>query len=130
MGLQAAASIGYDLRENGSSSSLTTNFVAAETGTSIASRLSTGTEWASGKLPLREGPADGLLIKRGPSGEITNYSEYDSSGYITKRVDLTGRSHAGIATPYTVDYVNDVSPSGQIFPRGLAVRPATPGEIP
>lgn len=103
---------------------------AAKSGGSLAGRLGSETIWTSGKLPFRNGPANGLLSKRGPSGEISNYSEYGSSGYITKRVDLTGRSHAGIPTPHTVDYVHDVNPAGAIFPRGLPVRAATPDEIP
>jgi Bacterial toxin 24 len=96
----------------------------------LASRLKTATEWGKGKLPLRDGPADGVLFKRSPAGEITNYSEYNGSGEIRKRVDLTGRPHGGIPTPHTVDYTHDASPSGQRFPRGLRVRLATPEEIP
>lgn len=96
----------------------------------VASRLSTATQWGKGKLPLRDGPADGVLFKRSPAGDITNYSEYNGSGEIIKRVDLTGRSHAGIPTPHTVHYTHDVSPSGRRFPRELPVRPATPEEIP
>lgn len=86
--------------------------------------------WEKGKLPLTNGPSNGFLVKRSPSDEITNYTKYDGSGNVNKRVDLTGRSHAGIPTPHTVDYVLDTNPAGQTFPRGLPVRPATTDEVP
>lgn len=96
----------------------------------LARRLRSAQKWPGSRLPLRGGPRKGFLIKRSPKGEITNYGLYDDAGSIVKRVDLTGRPHAGIPTPHTVEYVHDVAPNGQVYPRELPVRPALPEEIP
>ena len=96
----------------------------------LAGELDSAIIWEKGKLPLTNGPSNGFLVKRSPSGAMTNYTKYDGSGNVTKRVDLTGHSHAGIPTPHTVDYVLDTNPAGQTFPRGLPVRPATTDEVP
>lgn len=103
---------------------------AEKAGSGLAHELASATTWGKGKLPLRGGPPGGTLVKRGPAGEVTNYTKYDTAGNVTKRVDLTGRSHGGIPTPHTVDYVLDQNPAGELFPRGLPVRPATPEEVP
>lgn len=84
-------------------------------------------------LPQQGGPPDGTLFKRDPqTGQITNYTTYDANGNAVKRVDLTGRPHAGIPTPHVVHYDTNVNPkTGQVFVRPQKmVRPATPEEIP
>ena len=97
---------------------------------SLADRLAAATQWKGRRLPEQGGPANGILVKRGPLGEVTNYSEYDGSGLITKRVDLSGRTHGPLPTPHVVDYVHDVSPSGEVFPRDLRPRLPTGNEMP
>ncbi|SOD72773.1 putative RNase toxin 24 of polymorphic toxin system [Jatrophihabitans sp. GAS493] len=97
---------------------------------SLAERLDAAARWPKQRLPFSDGPPNGLLVKRSPSGEVANYAEYDANGYITKRVDLSGRSHNGVPTPHTVDFVHDKNPTGGTYPRGLSVRPATQSEIP
>ncbi|RBY80899.1 type IV secretion protein Rhs [Geodermatophilus sp. TF02-6] len=92
--------------------------------------LSAAAMYPGRRLPLQQGPAGAILVKRAPDGSITNYAVYDSSGLIIKRVDLTGRPHAGIPTPHTVEYHHDVNPLGKVFPRQGDVRAATPDEIP
>ncbi|WP_416210457.1 polymorphic toxin type 24 domain-containing protein [Frankia sp. Cas8] len=96
----------------------------------LGSRLEAASTWKKGNLPAKSGPPEGLLVKRSPAGQITNYAEYDEAGNIIKRVDLSGRAHNGIPTPHSVDYVHDVNPSGEIFPRKLPVRAATADEVP
>ncbi|MEN3359408.1 MAG: hypothetical protein V7637_3390 [Mycobacteriales bacterium] len=98
---------------------------------SLAERLQAARVWVGGlKLPQMGGPPNGMLVKRSPSGAITNYAEYDSNGNIVKRVDLTGRPHGPIPTPHTVEYVEDHAPDGQVRPREATVRKSTPDEVP
>jgi hypothetical protein len=72
-----------------------------------------------------------ILVRRGPDGRITNYQVYGSDGLPLKRVDLTGRSHAGVATPHVVEFERHVNPAtGEVFLRPDKVaRPATPEEL-
>ncbi|MEE6258206.1 WXG100-like domain-containing protein [Plantactinospora sonchi] len=96
-------------------------------------QLRNGQEFGGAKLPVYDGPPDGVLYKRNPqTGEITNYTVYDADGHAVKRVDLTGRSHGGVPTPHVVEYDRNVRPSdGQVFVREQRhVRPANPDEIP
>lgn len=96
----------------------------------IGQQLDAATVWTRGKLPLRDGPPGEILVKRAPDGSVSNYAVYGPDGLIVKRVDVTGRSHAGVPTPHTVDYVYDTNPDGVVFPRDLPVRAATPDEVP
>lgn len=61
---------------------------------------------------------------------VTSYIVYDDDGQAIKRVDLTGKAHAGILTPHVVEYKHNRSPTGRIFvQQEKTVRPATPEEI-
>ncbi|MQA87554.1 MAG: hypothetical protein GEV03_23755 [Streptosporangiales bacterium] len=85
-----------------------------------------------GKFPLKSKP-NSVLYRRDPqTGKVTNYSVYDESGHIIKRVDVTGRSHGGVDTPHVVEYTLHRNPkTGEVFPKpGKTVRPANPEEIP
>jgi hypothetical protein len=92
-----------------------------------------GKEFQGRKLPNRGGPPNEVMYKRDSrTGEVTNYTLYDAEGYAVKRVDLTGRDHAGIPTPHVVLYEKHVNPqTGEVFVREQRhVRPAFPEEIP
>ena len=89
-----------------------------------------GATQVKGKFPLTGGPANGTLNRGDVNGNVTNYAEYDVDGNILRRVDLTGRSHAGIPTPHVQPYVHDVAPDGTIYPRQVGVCAAGPSDIP
>jgi hypothetical protein len=62
---------------------------------------------------------------------LTSYIVYDDNGRAIKRVDLTGKAHAGISTPHVVEYKHNRNPAGDIFVQAeKLVRPATIDEIP
>jgi hypothetical protein len=88
---------------------------------------------AGNNLPVENGPKDGTLYKTDPqTGNITNYTTYDSEGRAVKRVDLEGRPHGGVDTPHVVEYERNTNPkTGQVFVRpSNEVRAAFPWEIP
>jgi Bacterial toxin 24 len=92
-----------------------------------------GTGGRTGNRLPWQGPPDGLMYTANPqTGEITNYAEYDADGNIVKRVDVTGRAHAGVPTPHVLDFIHDVDPeTGTVYPRAPKIpRVATPEEIP
>ena len=63
--------------------------------------------------------------------KITSYIVYDDNGRAIKRVDISGKSHAGILTPHVVEYKHNQNPAGDIFVQAeKVVRPATLEEIP
>jgi RHS repeat-associated protein len=82
----------------------------------------------SGRFPNKSGP-DSILY-RAQNGRITNYQVYDRQGYPRLRVDLAGKSHAGISTPHTVEYSVHTGPGGQVSVNPSPTRPATWFEIP
>ncbi|WP_079045800.1 polymorphic toxin type 24 domain-containing protein [Carbonactinospora thermoautotrophica] len=92
-----------------------------------------GTLYSGRRLPLKAGPNQ-VLYKRDPAtGKVTNYAVYDEHGYITKRVDVVGRSHGGVPTPHVVDYRLNRNPeTGQVYPGPASKlpRPARPEELP
>ncbi|WP_305785973.1 polymorphic toxin type 24 domain-containing protein [Symbioplanes lichenis] len=101
--------------------------------TKATRQIKNGEQYVGRKLPVQGGPPLGTLYKRDPqSGDITNYTVYDSAGNAVKRVDLTGRGHGGVPTPHVVEYDSNVNPdTGQVFVQARRhVRPATPEEIP
>ncbi|MBF6204321.1 hypothetical protein IU483_09330 [Streptomyces gardneri] len=84
-----------------------------------------------GNITIDNGPPNGYIVKRDPSGNITNYVQFDENGRGIKRVDLTGRPHGGMPTPHVVEMVHDRAPDGRVFVReSKQARPARPDEIP
>lgn len=82
----------------------------------------------SGKFP-QSGPEGGILFRKN-NGQITHYQTYDGAGRPLLRVDVTGRTHAGIPTPHSVDYTTHFGPNGHVSVTPGPVRPATYLEIP
>lgn len=98
-------------------------------GTSARTVLASGTQ-VSGRFPL-EGVSARAIFYRMDSSNLTSYIVYDDNGRAIKRVDLTGKAHAGIPTPHVLEYCHNVSPTGKIFVHpDRNVRPATPDEVP
>ena len=85
----------------------------------------------SGRFP-HTSPSGGaeVLVRRTQDGQVTAYKVFDADGLPVKRVDLdpTSAPHAGIPAPHVVDYVENVRPDGQAFPREGATRAARPEE--
>ena len=81
---------------------------------------------------LAADPARGVvLVRRGDDGTVTSYQTYDANGFPIKRVDVTGKSHAGIDTPHVQPFTQWVDPeTGAIYVNKGEVRPALPEEIP
>jgi hypothetical protein len=95
-----------------------------------ASTLTAGGTQVSGRFPL-EGAGAREVLYRTDGGNITSYIVYDDSGRAIKRVDVTGKAHAGVPTPHVVEYRHNQTPAGDIFVRAeKTVRPATSDEIP
>ncbi len=84
----------------------------------------------SGYFPLDEASARAVLYRMDDSN-ITSYIVYDDNGRAIKRVDVTGKAHAGVPTPHVVEYKHNQNPAGNIFVQAeRTVRPATADEIP
>lgn len=58
-----------------------------------------------------------ILFRQGQDGNVTAYMVYDDGRLPVKRVDVdpVSASHAGIAPPHVVDYVEDVAPDGRSY---------------
>jgi Bacterial toxin 24 len=75
--------------------------------------------------------ATGEKIHSTWQGLAAVYSLYDNNGNAIKRVDLTGKPHAGTPTPHVVYYQDDIGPDGRIHTREIRdPRAAVPKEIP
>ncbi|MEQ8970617.1 MAG: polymorphic toxin type 24 domain-containing protein [Coleofasciculus sp. C1-SOL-03] len=91
--------------------------------------ITTGTQ-VRGRFPL-DGASAREVRYRLDDGNITSYIVYDDNGRAIKRVDLTGKAHAGIPTPHVVEYKQNQNPAGDIFVQAeKTVRPARADEIP
>ncbi len=91
--------------------------------------IGTGTR-VSGNFPLDRASARAVLYRMDGSN-ITSYIVYDDNGRAIKRVDVTGKAHAGVPTPHVVECRHNKNPSGNVFVQlEKIVRPATPDEIP
>lgn len=98
-------------------------------GISASILIANGTQ-VSGKF-LLDGANPREVLYRMDVNNITSYIVYDDNGRAIKRVDLTGKAHAGIATPHVVEYKHNRNPTGDIFVQAEnIVRPATAEEIP
>lgn len=98
-------------------------------GTSANTLIANGTQ-VSGKFPV-DGMSPNQVIYRINATTITSYMVYDRNGRAIKRVDITGKAHAGIPTPHVVEYDHNQSPTGNIFVKSEnVVRPARLEEIP
>ena len=83
----------------------------------------------SGRFPVEVTIPNAVFYRR-DGKQITNYIVYDDNGRAIKRVDLTGKAHAGIPTPHVVEYRHHLSPDGNIFIKAEKLaRPATVNEI-
>lgn len=114
-------------------------------GATADEKIARGQQVDGRKLPIEGGPPDGVLYRRNAgTGEILNYAEYDSDGYVVKRVDLAGHSHKvpdaeaengvrEVEVPHVAYYDHHVNPyTGKVHPqeRKTEVRPAEPHEVP
>lgn len=91
--------------------------------------IAVGTQ-VSGRFPLDGASAQNLLYRM-DGKNITSYIVYDDSGRAIKRVDLTGKAHANVPTPHTVEYKHNQNSAGDIYVQAeKTVRPARLDEIP
>lgn len=67
----------------------------------------------SGKFPSC-GAASQEIRYRKNGNSFTSYIVYDSNGRAIKRVDLTGRPHAGINPPHVIEYIHNPCPDGTV----------------
>lgn len=95
-----------------------------------ASNLIANGSQVRGYFPL-DGASAREVRYRMDGSNITSYIVYDDNGRAIKRVDVTGKAHAGVPTPHVVEYKHNQNPAGYIFvqPEKI-VRPATANEIP
>lgn len=98
-------------------------------GISASNLIAHGTQ-VSGKFPV-DGASPNQVRYRINASSITSYIIYDKNGRAIKRVDVTGKAHAGIPTPHVVEYKHNQSPAGDFFVQAeKIVRPARLEEIP
>jgi hypothetical protein len=98
-------------------------------GTPASILIANGTQ-VSGYFSL-DGANPREVRYRMDGNNLTSYIVYDDNGRAIKRVDLTGKAHAGISTPHVVEYKHNRNPAGDIFVQAeKLVRPATIDEIP
>lgn len=85
----------------------------------------------SGKFPSC-GAASQEIRYRKNGNSFTSYIVYDSNGRAIKRVDLTGRPHAGKKPPHVIEYIHNPCPDGTVGvgPERGRPRDARPEEIP
>jgi hypothetical protein len=94
-----------------------------------ATTLITNGTQVSGLFPL-DGASPREIRYRLDGRHVTSYIVYDDNGRAIKRVDLTGKAHAGISTPHVVEYKHNQNPTGEIFVQAeKRVRPAQVDEI-
>ncbi|MFJ2486387.1 hemagglutinin repeat-containing protein [Pseudomonas sp. NPDC087639] len=88
----------------------------------------------SGHFPNEGGPKSGTFYRANNRGEITSYAVYDAEGRILKRVDITGKAHAGVPTPHVIEYGRNTLPDGSIRVQSPSTknppRPMNPEEMP
>jgi filamentous hemagglutinin len=98
-------------------------------GIPASSLIASGTQ-VSGYFPL-DGAGAREVLYRIDGSKITSYIVYDDNGRAIKRVDVTGKVHAGVPTPHVVEYKHNKNPAGDVFVQAeKTVRPATIEEIP
>ena len=98
-------------------------------GTPASTHIASETQ-VSGYFPLDGASARAVLYRKDGSN-ITSYIVYDDNGRAIKRVDVTGKAHAGVQTPHVVEYRHNQNPAGNIFVQAeRTVRPAIADEIP
>lgn len=98
-------------------------------GTPASNLIASGTQ-VRGYFPL-DGVSARAVLYRMDGSNITSYIVYDDDGRAIKRVDVTGKAHAGVPTPHVVEYRHNKNPAGNIFVQAeKTVRPATADEIP
>lgn len=68
----------------------------------------------SGNFPPEGVRARGIRYPMDGSN-ITSYIVYDDNRRAIKRVDVTGKVHAGVQTPHLVEYRPHKNPAGSIF---------------
>jgi hypothetical protein len=99
--------------------------------------LSNATVWTGGRFPVggaidAGGPANGILIRM-QNGVVTNYAVYDSTGMITRRVDLVGAAHGNppVPTPHVQEWSFHEAPNGKRYPQQSPIAlPAGPDDLP
>ena len=71
-------------------------------GISATNLIANGTQ-VSDRFPL-DGVSPNQVFYRMNASNITSYIVYDQNGRAIKRVDVTGKAHAGIPVPHVVEY--------------------------
>ncbi|MBC6452361.1 MAG: hypothetical protein GDA43_03455 [Hormoscilla sp. SP5CHS1] len=85
-------------------------------GINASTLIRNGTQ-VSGYFPL-DGASANSVRYRMDGSKITSYIVYDENGRAIKRVDLTGKEHAGVPTPHVVEYKHNQNPAGNIRASG------------
>ncbi|EPH07191.1 hypothetical protein HMPREF1531_00244 [Propionibacterium sp. oral taxon 192 str. F0372] len=109
--------------------------------TPITERLAMAQESPRGRrqFPPQADPGTVYVHTNAQTGEMSGYAVYGADGYITKRVDLTGRAHYDkklgrhIETPHVVYYTKNTNPTTGVTRTRedrSTIREAYPEEIP